>query len=212
MEKTELAKKRNILPFPVIALSIVVLLLYGGLGERLGIYSKGLRFFLENGRYSVEYIERDNIKDCVFRFDFNDPEAAVGQVVYEEDGAKIVLAEVKEEAEDQIRFRFAASGTYDFKKGEGHFLSPYYTILENNIWKQAMPSPLFLYSKTALHTEPDGAYGSGFTSATPEYEKLTNEFSVSVWDNGWPDKIENAGERPVEVRFCKLYETAWRRK
>lgn len=212
VEKIDTAKKRNMIPLPVIVLSIVVLLLYSGLGEWLGIQLDGLQFFLDNERYSVEYIERDDIEDCIFRFDFNAPEAAIGQLIYEEDGARIVVTDAEIESEYQVKFWFAASGTYGFKKGEGRFISPYYTILDNNTWRQAMPSLMFQYSKTALHTEPDGKYGSGFASATPEYEKLTNEFSVSVWDNSWPDGTEKEGESPVELKFCKLYETAWNRK
>lgn len=210
MEKIDTAKKRNMIPLPVIVLSIVVLLLYGTLGEWLGIQLDGLQFFLENDKYTVSYIERDDIEDCVLRFDFNDPEAAIGQAVYEEDGARIVVTDVEAKSGYQVEFWFAASGTYDFKKGEGRFISPYYTILDGNTWKQAMPSPMFLYSKTALHTEPAGQYRSGFTSATSAYEKLTNEFSISVSD--WADGTGNEGERPVEVRLCKLYETAWHRK
>jgi hypothetical protein len=214
VEKPDMAKKRKLLPLFVIIIIFVIVLVFCTLGgifqEWLGIHSKGLRFFLDNERYSVEYIERDDIEDCVLRFDFNDPEAATGQVVYEENGAEIVVTDVEVKSEYQIEFWFAASGTYDFKKGEGHFISPFYTVLDGNTWRQAMPSLMFQYSKTALSTEPVEQYSSGFTSATPEYEKLTNEFSISVSD--WTDETENAEERPVEIRFCKLYETAWNRK
>ena len=214
LEKPDMAKKRKLLPLFVIIIIFVIVLVFYTLGgifhEWLGIHSKGLRFFLDNERYSVEYIERDDIKDCILRFDFDDPEAAVGQVIYEENGAEIVVTDVEVKSEYQIEFWFAASGTYDFKKGEGHFISPFYTVLDGNTWRQAMPSLMFQYSKTALSTEPVEQYSSGFTSATPEYEKLTNEFSISVSD--WTDETENAEERPVEIRFCKLYETAWNRK
>lgn len=197
---------------PVIVLSIVVLLLYSGLGEWLGIQLDGLRFFLNSDKYTVSYIERDDIKDCILRFDFDDPEAAVGQVIYEEDGAKIVVTEVEVQSEFQIKFWFEATGTYDFKKGEGRFVSLFYTVLENDTWKPYMPSMMFQYSKTALNTGPNEEYGSGFTSATPEYEKLTNEFSIGVWDNGYEDASKIGKGRPAEVTFCKLYETAWHRK
>lgn len=214
VEKTDMAKKRKLLPLFVVGIIFVIVLVFYTLGGMfhvwLGIHSSGLRFFLDNERYSVEYIERDDIMDCVLRFDFNDPEAATGQVVYEENGAKIVVTDVEMESEYQIKFWFAASGTYDFKKGEGHFLSPFYTVLDGGTWRQSIPSLMFLYSKTALSTEPIEKYRSGFTSATPEYEKLTNSFSISVSD--WTYETENAEERPVEVRFCKLYETAWHRK
>lgn len=216
VEKPDMAKKRKLLPLFVIIIIFVIVLVFYTLGgifhEWLGIHSKGLRFFLDNERYSVEYIERDDIEDCVLRFDFNDPEAATGQVVYEENGAEIVVTEVEVQSEFQIKFWFEATGTYDFKKGEGRFVSPFYTVLENDTWKPYMPSMMFQYSKTALNAGPNEEYGSGFTSATPEYEKLTNEFSIGVWDNGYEDASKIGKGRPAEVTFCKLYETAWHRK
>ena len=209
-------KKGNRLVLLAIVVIFVIMdafvLLNGIFWEWLGIHFEGLRFFLDNERYSVEYIERGDIEDCILRFDFDDPEKAVGQAIYEEDGVEIAVADVEIESEYQITFWLAATGTYDFIKGEGHFISPYYTILDKNTWKQAMPSPLFRYSKTVLRTAPGDGFGGGLTSATPEYEKLTNEFSVSVWDNGYEDKSKIGKGRPVEVTFCKLYETAWHRK
>lgn len=215
VEKPDMAKKRKLLPLFVIVIIFVIILVFYTLGgifhEWLGIHSKGLPFFLDNEKYSVAYMERGDIEDCVLRFDFNDPEAALGQVIYEEDGAKIVVTDVEEKSEYQIEFRFEASGRYDFKEGEGRFISPVYTYLnDNGTWRPSIPSPMFAYSKTALSTEPAEQYKSGFILATPEYEKLTNPFAVSVSD--WADEPENEGERPVEVRFCKIYETAWHRK
>ena len=60
VEKPDMAKKRKLLPLFVIIIIFVIVLVFCTLGgifqEWLGIHSKGLRFFLYNERYSVEYI------------------------------------------------------------------------------------------------------------------------------------------------------------
>ncbi len=211
MDKTNMGKKRNKKLF--LGIGIIIILLFfavvlssGIFGEWLGIHSKGLKFFLYNEAYFVEYTERNDIEDCIFRFDFNEPEAAVGQVIYEENGTKIAVTDVEVKSENEIEFWFEASGKNDFEKGEGSFISAVRMVRDSNgEWSvSGIPQDALGIEHTEGYSDSNAAAFEGL--ATP------SAISVTVTELLDRKELEDENERPVTGKFCEFDGMAWYRK
>lgn len=162
-------------------------------------------YFLRSDIYQVSYVKKENIKDCSFVFDFNDPESVVGQTVYDKNGCKLVVSGIEEDEEFpqyKVKYYFTATGNYDRENHKGIFVSPVLAILdEENVWD---------LKGTQIAVEPTETYRCMFTSKTCEYEEMSNQFSVVV--TYMEDDVNEGETREVILHFKELWEVKWERE
>lgn len=162
-------------------------------------------YFLISDLYQVSYAKKENMEDCSFTFDFNDPKSAVGQTIYDKNGCKLFVSGMEENEEFpryKVKYYFTAMGDYNRENHKGVFISPVLAVPdENNVWQ---------LKETKMEVEPSEKYRCWITSQTCEYEEMSNRFSVGI--TFMEDDVNEDETREVILHFKELWEVKWERK
>lgn len=181
---------------------IMVILFSIVLFERMAIQLYGLEYFMNNSKYCFEVKPYQSTENCNLVLDFKNPQSSIGKIIYEEGDNTITVTEVIEKSEYDIIVYLESTGSYDYLRGEGRFISPSIAVLnEDKIWQ---------LSNGKYDIDPDDVFRCRVRSKTSEYDGLSNKFSITM------SKIDTSiplqkNEQIVKVNFNELGELNWHR-
>lgn len=189
----------------ILLLSICLLAAIYAISQKIESQYSEMDYFLQSDMYKLSYVKKENINDCSLTFDFNHPENAVGQMIYDKNGCKLVVTGMEEDEEVpqyKVKYYFTATGNYDRENHQGVFISPVLSVLDENNVRQL--------KGTDIEVQPSEKYRCMFTSKVGEYDEMSNQFSIEI--TYMEDDVNEEEAREVILQFNELWEVKWERE